>query len=75
MDTERDQAYAQIDQSVELEKKQIQGKSSELNQLSLDKIDSYIQRITSEMENLHEDNDQLFCVTCTPAKIQVQHKR
>jgi hypothetical protein len=74
VDIERDQAFVQIDQLLEQQKKQIQDKSNELSQLSLDKISSYIERMTSEMEILNEDNDQLFCVTCTPPKIQIQHK-
>ncbi len=72
--TERDQALVQIDQLLEQQKKQIQDKSTELSQLSLNKISSYIQRMTSEMEGLNENNDQLFCVTGTSPKIQVQHK-
>ncbi len=73
-DTERDQAFVQIDQLLEQQKKQIQDKSTQLNQLSFDKISSYVQCMTSEMEEINEDNDQLFCVTCTPPKIQVQYK-
>jgi hypothetical protein len=74
VDTERDQACVQIDELHEQQKKQIQDKSTQLNQLPLDKISSYIQRMTNEMEDLTECNDQLFCVTCTSPKIQVQHK-
>ncbi len=73
-DTERDQALVQIDQLLEQQKKQIQDKSTQLSQLSLGKISSYIQRMTSEMEDINEGNDQLFCVTCTPPTIQVQYK-
>jgi hypothetical protein len=73
-DTERDQAFAQIDQFLEQQKKQIRDKNTRLSQLPLDEIPSHIQRVTREMEYINEENKQLFSVTCTSPRIQVQHK-
>ncbi|UJR19959.1 hypothetical protein I4U23_023091 [Adineta vaga] len=68
-DTERDRAFIQIDELYEQQKKQLQDKSTEMHQLGLDKISSYIQRMTNEIEDLNEDNQQLFCVIGTPVEL------
>jgi hypothetical protein len=73
-DIQRDEGFAQIDQLLEQQKKHLQDKSNQLNQLSLDKISLSIQRVTNEIEDINEDNDQLFYVTLIPPKIQIQHK-
>jgi hypothetical protein len=73
-DIQRDEGFLQIDQLLEQQKKHLQDKSSQLSQLSLDRISLSIQRITNEIEHLNEDNDQLFHITCTPPKIQIQYK-
>ncbi len=73
-DIQRDEGFLQIDQLLEQQKKHLQDKSSQLSQLSLDKVSLSIQRITNEIENLNEDNDQLFDVQCIPPKIQIQYK-
>jgi hypothetical protein len=74
-DTERDQAYAQIDRFAEQQKKQIRDKSTQLSELSLDEIPSFIQCMTSEMEYLNEANNKLFHINSTWPKIQVQQRR
>jgi hypothetical protein len=71
-DTERDQAFAKIDQIAEQRKKQIRDKHIELNDLSLDEIPSFIQHMTDQMEYVKETNNQLFLITSTMPKIQVQ---
>ena len=73
-DTTRDEAFLEIDQLLEQQKKKLQDKSSQMNKLSLDKILPYMQCVTNQMEDLKEDNDQLFEITCTLPKIQVQYK-
>jgi hypothetical protein len=74
-DTERDQAYAQIDQFAQQQKKQIKDKNTQLSELSLDEIPSFIQSMTSEMEYLNEANNKLFHINSTWPKIQVQQRR
>jgi hypothetical protein len=73
-DTERDQAFVQIDQIAEQQKKQIRDKSAQLSELPLDEIPSFIQLMTSEMEYINEAKDQLFPIDITLPKIQVQQR-
>lgn len=68
---ERDQAFMQINELYLQQMKYMQDSSSQLRQLSLDKVSPYIQRMNSNMEDLNEDNQQLFHVTCTAPRIQV----
>ncbi len=74
VDTEREQAFVQIDQIAELQKKQIRDKHAQLSELPLDEIPSFIQHMTNEMEYVNETNNQLFSINSTLPKIQVQQK-
>ncbi|CAF0848445.1 unnamed protein product [Rotaria sordida] len=74
VDTQRDQAFAQIDQIVAQQKEQIRNKGVTLNELPLDEISSYIQRMTKEMEDPNETNNQLFHIDITLPKIQVRQQ-
>jgi hypothetical protein len=73
--TDRDQAYAQINQLIEEYKQQIRENNSELNQLPVNEASAFARRMNSEFECINEDNNQIFCVATTLPKIQVQHKR
>jgi ABC-type phosphate transport system auxiliary subunit len=72
-ETEREQAFAKIDQIAELQKKQIRDKHTQLSELPLDEIPSFIQHMTNEMEYVSETNNRLFRVNSTLPKIQVEH--
>jgi len=50
------QAYAQIDQLIEEYKKQIREISAELNQLPLNQISSFAERMTTEIEYINKGN-------------------
>ncbi|CAF4772272.1 unnamed protein product [Rotaria sp. Silwood2] len=73
-DTQRHQAFGQIDQIAAQQKEQIRNKGVPLNELPLDEIPSYIQRMTKEMEYLNETNNKLFRIDTTLPKIQVQQQ-
>lgn len=73
-DIERDQAFVQIDQIAEQQKKQIRDKNTQLSELPLDEITSFVQLMTSDLECLNEGNNQLFRINSTLPKIQVQQQ-
>lgn len=73
-DIEKMQAFAKIDQMVEQQKKTIRDKHGQLTELPLDEIAPFIERMTTEMEYLHESK-QLFEINTVMPKIQVQDQR
>lgn len=71
-DSVRDQAWLQIDELHELLKKQLEEKYIRLDQLSLDQVSPFIERMAEEMEDFEEDNEDFFHVHTTPAKIEIE---
>ena len=71
-DIEREQAFARIDHISEQQKKHIRNKHTQLSELPLDEINPFIERMTTELKYLHENNSQLFPVNSVMPKIQVQ---
>ncbi len=74
-DIERDQAFVQIDRIAEQQKKHIRDKNAQLSELPLDEITSFVQRMTDEMEYVNEANKELFLISSSLPKIQVQQRR
>jgi hypothetical protein len=71
-DIERDQAFVQIDQIAEQQKKHLRDKNTQLSELPLDEIPSFIELMTSEMEHLNETSNQLFRINTIFPKIQIK---
>ena len=71
-DIEREQAFARIDHISEQQKKHIRNKHTQLSELPLDEINPFIERMTTELKYLHENNSELFPVNSVMPKIQVQ---
>ena len=71
-DIEREQAFARIDHISQQQKKHIRNKHTQLSELPLDEINPFIERMTTELKYLHENNSELFPVNSVMPKIQVQ---
>lgn len=73
-DIQKMQAFTQIDQIAEQQKKNIRDKHAQLSELPLDEISPFIEHMTTEMEYLHENSNQLFPINTVMPKIQVQEQ-
>lgn len=70
-DVQSDEAFTQINQLLEKQKKQLKEKINHLSQLSLSVISPSIQRIGNSIEHIIQDNQQLFQTTSLLPTIQV----
>jgi hypothetical protein len=72
-ETEQKQASTQIDKLLEQYKTQVREKNTQLSQQSLDKIPTFIEQMTRDLDYILETNQQLFSPVTIMSKIHVQH--
>lgn len=69
---ERDQSFVLLAQMIEEEKQQLWNKNTQLNELPLNEIPTFIQRLKSDLRYLTDKNNRLFNVSNTAPKIVLQ---
>lgn len=73
-DAERDRSFALLTQMIEEEKQQLRNKNKQLNDLPLNELQMFIQKLKSDVQHLTDKNSGLFNVSSTPPQIILQRE-
>lgn len=73
-DAERDRAFTLLAQMIEVEKQQVSNKKQQLNELPLNEILKFIQKVKSDVQYLTDQNDNLFSINSTTPQIVLRRQ-
>ena len=71
----RDRAITQLNQLIDQEKQEVRKMNQKFQELRPDQVPAQIQKVTTNVKHLTDNNTVLFCVSSSPPDINVTHPR